>query len=83
MMQRSTLVLSAILGIVLLSFSSCVREYNCQCRMTYDGAPGFPEETIREYPINDLAKNAKTSCESNSAVYTKDGITTTEECKLF
>jgi hypothetical protein len=83
MKKRSTSFLIALSAVVLLSASSCTREYVCQCKMTYTGAPGLPEGQVREYPITDSKKNAESTCQSSSKTYNSGGITTVEECDLF
>lgn len=69
--------------VLLLSVSSCTREYTCQCKMTYSGAPGLPQGQVREYPITDSKKNAESSCKNSSKTYDAGGIHTIEECDLF
>ena len=79
----TTLLLALPALILLLSFASCTREYTCQCKMTYSGAPGLPEGTVREYPITDTKKKARSSCQAASGTYDDGGIHTVEECDLF
>lgn len=69
--------------VLLLSASSCTREYNCQCKMTYTGAPGLPQGEVREYPITDTKKNAESACKGSSKTYDNGGIHTVEDCDLF
>jgi hypothetical protein len=69
---------------VLIGFSSCVREYTCQCVIKYSGQPGLPDSVIKEYSIRDTKKKAKSLCQGNStAPVTNGGITTEEVCDLF
>ena len=84
-MQKASTTVSLVLsGLVLLFlFSSCTRDYICQCTMTYEGKPGLPDSTLREYPITDTKQNAKKECEANSRTYESNGIITYEDCKLF
>ncbi|MFT4060752.1 MAG: hypothetical protein QM642_00175 [Edaphocola sp.] len=67
----------------IIAASSCTREFTCQCVISYSGAPGLPDTTIREYSITDTKKNARSACQANSGTYVKDGITTVEDCDLF
>lgn len=69
--------------IAVLSFSSCVRSYTCQCEISYSGQPGLPDTLIREYEVKDTKKNAESVCEGNSQTSTRDGITTVENCHLY
>lgn len=83
MKKRATSFLIALSAVVLLTATSCTREYVCQCKMIYSGAPGLPNGEVREYPITDSKKNAESSCKASSKEYDKDGIHTIEECDLF
>lgn len=80
-MKRSLLIISSL--IAALSFSSCVKDYTCQCKITFSGKPGLPEPQIREYELSNTLKQAKEECENRSQVYTSDGVTTTEACELY
>lgn len=82
-MSLRTLLLLAIAGITLLTTSSCVREYTCQCQIVYSGQPGLPDTLIREYPVKDTKKKAKSACEANSTTSDNGGIHTQEDCHLF
>ena len=55
MKKRFTSFLFALSVLVLLFATSCTREYTCQCKFTYTGAPGLPEGEVREYKIKDTA----------------------------
>lgn len=66
-----------------IAFSSCTREYICQCTIKYSGEPGLPDSTVREYEIRDTKKKAKSTCEANSGTYTTGNIKTEETCKIF
>jgi hypothetical protein len=68
---------------ILLSLSSCVHEYRCQCTIEYSGMSGLPEPQMKEYPIKDTRKKAKDLCESRSAEYEKDGVKAKEKCMLY
>ncbi len=64
--------------------SSCTREYICQCKIKYTGAtPGLPDSTLVEYKLKNNRKEAISQCKANSFTSTKDGITLTEDCKLY
>ena len=76
-------LLLAAAFVILTGFSSCVREYTCQCTVTYTGQPGLPDSSLQEYPIKDTKKNAKSLCEANSYTSTESGITVTEKCELY
>lgn len=78
----NSLVFSAAI-VALLAFPSCTKEYTCQCTITYSGVAGLPDSSVREYPITDTKKNAKTACESKSETFEKDNIKTVETCVLF
>jgi hypothetical protein len=83
MTLRSTLLLGA--AAIAVTFSSCVQDFTCQCKIKYSGQPGLPDSTIREYSIRDKKDKAKSLCEQNS-LHTSDqqtGIKTDEDCKLF
>lgn len=82
-MSLRTLLLLAIAGITLITTSSCVREYTCQCQIVYSGQPGLPDTLIREYPVKDTKKKAKSACEANSTTSDNNGIHTEEDCHLF
>lgn len=71
------------LSIFCIAFSSCTREYTCQCTITYTGQPGLPEPDMREYKVKDTKKNAVSKCEGNSETSEINGITTVEDCKLW
>lgn len=64
-------------------FSSCTREYTCQCTITYSGYPGLPEPVVKEYSITDTKKDAESKCQDNSDSSVTNGIKTVEDCKLW
>ncbi len=68
---------------LLFSFTSCTREFTCQCYISYSGKPGLPDTLLKEYPITDSKKNAEKLCKGQSGTYEKDGITTVEDCNLW
>lgn len=80
-LRFSILLIAVFLCITV--FSSCTREYICQCAITYTGAPGLPDSTVREYNIKDTKKKAKSACEANSGTYTTGDITAKEECHIY
>lgn len=69
--------------LTITSMSSCVKEYLCQCTITYSGQPGLPEPETIEYPIKDTKKNAQSVCEANSATAQNGATKSVEECKLY
>ena len=79
---RSSILLPAAL-ILMTLLGSCVRDYTCQCIIKYTGQPGLPDSVIKEYKIKDTKDNAKSLCEGNSGTFTTNGITTTENCKIY
>jgi len=83
MKKRFTSLLLVAPVAILLFATSCVREYSCQCKMTYTGAPGLPEGEVRSYQIKDTQKKAKDKCTSSSKTYDANGIHTVENCELF
>lgn len=83
MKKQFTSLLFALSAMVLLFATSCTREYTCQCKMTYTGAPGLPVGEVREYKIRDTKSGAESKCQAGSQSYDKDGIHTDEACDLF
>lgn len=83
MKKNYTSFLFAFAAFIVLFATSCTREYVCQCKMTYTGAPGLPEGQVREYSITDTKKNAQNACRSSSKTYDNGGIHTVEDCDLF
>ncbi len=82
MKRASFYTLSALT--ILLSFSSCVREYTCQCTIKYTGQAGLPPDVRREYPIRDTKGQARDLCQGNSQKPKEQGgITTEEVCDLY
>lgn len=74
-----------LIGIICTYFfNSCTQEYTCQCTVTYSGAAGMPDSSIKEYKVRDTRKKAISICEANSKNYDeKEGVTAKEVCKLF
>lgn len=83
MRKYFTTLLLSLSAVVLLTATSCTREYLCQCKITYTGAPGLPQGVVTEYPITDSKKNARNACQAASGTYNSGGIQTVEECDLF
>lgn len=71
------------LAFILITATSCTREYTCRCTWSHSGAPGLPQGEVREYPVTDTKKNAESFCSGNSRRYERDGIVTEENCVLF
>ncbi|HLU16719.1 MAG TPA: hypothetical protein VKZ76_01585 [Edaphocola sp.] len=85
-MQKHFFRIGTVLLVVLAistGMTSCVKNYTCKCDIRYEGQPGLPAPTSREYEIKDTHKNAQDLCRSASKVETHMGVTTIEECDLF
>lgn len=67
---------------IAMLFTSCVREYTCECKISFSGQPGLPDPYTRDYSLSNTRKKAVKECEELSRTYSDGGITTTEECKL-
>lgn len=72
-----------IVGSILITSASCIKEYTCQCKITFSGQPGLPAPEIREYTVTNTLKAADQECKDRSKVYSQSGITTTEACELY
>lgn len=81
-MKKLIYTILLVLGTGLF-FSSCTREYICQCTLTYSGKPGLPEPLVKEYPITDTKKNAISLCEEKSRTYDDNGVHTEEVCEVW
>ena len=81
MKLRSTLILATLL--LCFGATSCVKDYTCQCEISYSGKPGLPDTLLKEYKIRDSKKNAESLCEGNSANSEDNGIKTVEDCSLY
>lgn len=68
---------------IVMGLSSCVREYICECTISYTGQPGLPDTVVHEYNISDTKKKAKSACQANSANSERDGIKAIETCDLY
>lgn len=73
----------ALVSVFLLTFTSCVKDYICECEISYSGKPNLPDTVINRYEITDSKKNAETLCRDNSGEYENDGIKTIEDCELY
>lgn len=80
-MRLGPLVLLCFTAMVF--FSSCAREYICQCQIIYTGQAGLPDTITNEYPVTDTKKKAKADCTSQSTSSEKDGVKTEEICDLY
>ena len=76
MKGRFSLVLAAGFFMVV-SMSSCVRDYICHCEVKHS------DSSYREYPITDKKDAAKSACEARSDSFELNGIKTIETCTLF
>jgi hypothetical protein len=73
-----------VLGLFrMMGMSSCVHDYICQCKISYSGQPGLPEDKVNKYNVSDTKKKAKSACQDLSKTYEKDGIKATETCDLY
>lgn len=80
--MNKKLLIVALLSI--FAFSSCTQEYICQCEISYEGnQPGLPDPTIKEFFVKDTHDEATKKCEENTTEYTGEGITMTQNCRLF
>lgn len=68
---------------LMMTFSSCVREYICRCETVYTGQAGMPDTIVRDYDVTDSKKNAKADCQAASNSSEREGIKTVETCDLF
>lgn len=83
MKLRPGVLLSAVFVFILTTMTSCVREYICECEITYTGQPALPPKEIKQYEIKDTKGKAESMCTGNSGEYTHGNITTKEDCILF
>lgn len=81
--MKRNIIISSALFVGMLFLGSCVKEYTCQCVMTYSGQVGLPDPVTRDYPIKDTKKEAVNKCKANSKMYKDGAITTVEECELW
>ena len=79
---RSGLLIAALF-VTMIGFSSCTREYICECKISFSGKPGLPDTITQEYPLRDTKKKAQSLCEANSSKKEESGITTIEDCYLY
>lgn len=77
-------VIYAILFLLIsTALTSCVKEYTCQCEISFTGKPGLPEPYIRDYKMSNTFKEADQECTNRSRQYSDDGVITTERCELY
>ena len=81
-MAIRTLLLSAA-ALTAVCATSCVKDYTCQCTITYSGAPGLPEPKVMEYTVRDTKTKAQNLCRDNSSTTVTTGITADEDCTLY
>ena len=73
-----------ILILIVISFTSCTREYICQCTLSYSGVqPGLPEPKTHEFTIRDKKETAAKLCSDNSTLITENNITMKDTCRLY
>jgi hypothetical protein len=77
----SFLLFVAIAGIMVMS--SCVKNYTCQCTISYSGTPGLPDTVTQQYSISDTKSGATSKCKGNSGTYSNNGIATVESCVIY
>ncbi len=82
MKLRPGLFIAAVF-ITLFAFSSCTRDFICECEIAYSGKPNLPDTVINRYDITDTKKNAKSLCEQNSFEGEENGVKTVETCELY
>lgn len=82
-MIKHTRILLSFTVFVLFGATSCVRDYTCQCTVTYSGAPGLPDSSIQQYSVRDTKAKAKSACEGKSGNYTTGSISMKEKCILY
>ncbi len=75
------LLVMAIAGVV--TTTSCVKNYTCQCTISYTGYPGLPDTLTQQYGITDTKSGATSKCKAASATYNNNGITTVETCLIY
>lgn len=80
--MKNLLLLALLISV--FTFTSCTREYICQCAIKYTGnPPGLPDSSIVEFKIMNKKDEAIKQCEANSTTFTKDGITFEEKCRIY
>jgi hypothetical protein len=82
-MKFRVFLLLAVAFAGVISMSSCVKEYTCQCVIKYSGVPGLPDSVVNEYSIQDTKSGAEQKCKDESGTYNTNGVQTVEACKLY
>lgn len=80
---RPGVLLVLVLVVITSTMTSCVREYVCECQITYSGQPALPDTLINRYEIKDTKKKAEQICADNSGEYTNGDVKTVEDCLLY
>ncbi len=76
--------LTVLAFLVVVAFTSCTREYICQCKIKYSGpVPGLPDSTLTETVLKNTKAGAKANCTANSSTTTQDQVTLTQTCELY
>jgi len=89
MKLRPSLVLLSVAFLGVVSMTSCVKNYTCQCSIVYSGVPGLPDSSAQSYSISNTQSKAKSECEAQSATYNnrvnpeQGNISTVETCILY
>lgn len=82
MKLRGTILLAiAFTGIIFSS--SCNRSYICHCDIKYNGYPGLPDSTTKEFDIVDTKSGADSKCTGESGTFNNNGIISVETCYLY
>ncbi|MCG8576274.1 MAG: hypothetical protein MI810_15400 [Flavobacteriales bacterium] len=71
------IILSSFIALGVLAFTSCKKDYTCECTTTTAGVSATASTTI-----TDTKKNATESCDAGDATTTVGGITATTECEI-
>ena len=78
------LIKGIILLFIVITFTSCTREYICQCTLSYSGVqPGLPDPKVNEFTIRDKKETAEKLCAENSTLITENNITMKDSCRLY
>lgn len=72
--MKKALLIAAVAGFV---FTSCKKDYTCECTVTTGGISATSSSTI-----NGKKDDVKTACESANATTTVAGITSSTKCEI-
>lgn len=65
-MKYQHLLFLAILSIMFVSFTSCKKDYTCQCSKTYTSGTGTSTQEYSVYTYNENRKRAEDRCNENT-----------------